>query len=722
MAVEPNILSQTICAYNPTADVASVEKAYAFAKRKHEGQKRASGEPYYTHTVEVAEILAELHMDTATIKTALLHDTIEDTPTTTEELTAEFGAEVATLVNGVTKLTKIESQTVEGKQAENFRKLVLAMSEDIRVLLVKLADRLHNMRTLYAIEKVEKRRRIARETIEIYAPLAERIGIHKIKDELEDLAFEHLNPEARESISNRLTFLRAEGTDLAGRVIKELQKMMEGAGISGNVSGREKSRHSIWKKMQRKNISFEQLSDIMAFRVVVSSVEECYHALGLIHSAYSTVPGRFKDYISTPKQNGYQSIHTTVIGPENHRIEIQIRTEDMHREADLGVAAHWAYKDGDVQKAIKDAKKYRWMRELLDIIDQEKRPEDFLEYTKLELFQDMVYAFTPKGDLIELPTGSTPIDFAYAVHSNVGDRCVGAKINGRIAPLNTRLQNGDQVDIVTAKTQRPSPMWERFVVTGKARSHIRRFVRQQQRDEYAALGKTMLQKVFKVEGYEYTDKAVAGVTSQFKCEHVDDVFAGIGAGNIVARDVFAAIFPGHKSAAAVKQEKVTNPDEILVNKATPRDVSVPIKGLVPGMAVHMARCCHPLPGDRIVGIVTTGRGVTIHAIECETLEQFADTPERWLDVSWGEQDSGNDQRIGRLNVVIANEPGALGNISNVVAKSGANITNLKITNRSTDFWDMLLDVSVTDTRHLNNVIAALRATPQIASVERNRGR
>ncbi len=724
MAVSSEELCKIITAYDPTADVEMVARAYEFSKTRHGAQKRSSGEPYYTHTVEVAEILAGLNMDTATIATALLHDTIEDTPTTFEELTKLFGADVGNLVNGVTKLTKIESQTVEGKQAENFRKLVIAMSDDIRVLLVKLADRLHNMRTLHHFDKPEKRRRIARETIEIYAPLAERIGIHKIKDELEDLAFMHLSPEARDSITNRLAFLRAEGTDLVNIVIKALVKMAKDAGIDSDISGREKSRYSIWKKMQRKNVAFEQLSDIMAFRIVVPSIEQCYHMLGLIHSAYPTVPGRFKDYISTPKQNGYQSIHTTVIGPKNQRIEIQIRTKQMQIEAELGVAAHWAYKDGDPAAAIQDAKKYRWLRELLDIIDQERKPEDFLEYTKLELFQDQVYVFTPKGDLIELPSGSSTVDFAYAVHSSVGDRCVGAKINGRIAPLNTKLHNGDQVEIVTAKTQRPSPMWERFVVTGKARSHIRRFIRQQQRDEYAALGKTMVQKIFKTEGYEFTDKAVQGVVGFFKFDHIDDVYAGVGSGNIVARDVFAAIFPAHKNVSGgAKTDFSRKNEDIVINKLSVKEsAAISIKGLIPGMALHFARCCHPLPGDRIVGIVTTGKGVTIHAIDCETLEQFADTPERWLDIAWGDKDTLPETRIGRLNMVIMNEPGALGTISNIIAKSASNITNLKITNRSTDFWDMLVDVSVTDTRHLNNVIAALRATPQVVSVDRNRGR
>lgn len=721
--IEQSELVKQIQVYNPELQADRVERAYDYARDMHGDQKRASGEPYYTHPVEVAAILADMRMDTATIITAILHDTLEDTDATFDDLAKIFGEEVATLVNGVSKLTRIESQTVEGKQAENFRKLVLAMSEDIRVLLVKLADRLHNMRTLHHIDKPEKRRRIARETIEIYAPLAERIGLHKIKEELEDLSFGHLNPEARESITNRLTFLRKEGTEIVKLIIKSLTGLLKDVGIEADVTGREKTRYSIWRKMQRKNVSFEQLSDIMAFRVVVDDIEQCYHALGIIHGEFPTVPGRFKDYISTPKPNGYRSIHTTVIGPENQRIEIQIRTDDMHREADLGVAAHWAYKDGKKQADMKDIKQYRWMRELLDIIEQEAKPEEFLENTKMELFQDQVYVFSPRGDLIELPSGATPIDFAYAVHSAVGDKCVGSKINGRIAPLNSRLSNGDQVEIITAKNQTPSPTWERFVVTGKARSHIRRFIRQQQRGEYVTLGKAMLEKVFQQEGYQFTEKAVGGVVNQFRADEVDDIFAGIGSGNIVARDVFKAIFPGHKSEIAKKPTDAEGDPTVQGGAQQPESGKpLPIKGLIPGMAMHFARCCHPLPGDRIVGIVTTGKGVTIHTIDCDTLENFADTPERWLDVSWDEGPDAPESHIGRLEVVIANEPGSLGTLSTVIGRNGGNITNLKITSRSLDFWDMLIDVYVNDTRHLNNIIAALRATPQIATVDRARGR
>lgn len=717
----PDLLKQ-IRQYNPEIDDILIEKAVTYTKSKHEGQTRASGEPYYTHPLEVAMILADMRMDQATLVTAILHDTLEDTDASENDLKSEFGEEVTSLINGVSKLNRIESQTVEGKQAENFRKLVLAMSEDIRVLLVKLADRLHNMRTLHHFNKEHKRRRIARETLEIYAPLAERIGLHAIKEELEDLAFGELNSEARESITNRLSFLRKEGSSIVKAIIKELTGLLKEASIDAEITGREKTRYSIWKKMQRKNVAFEQLSDIMAFRVVVDNIEQCYHVLGVIHGSYPTVPGRFKDYISTPKPNGYRSIHTTVIGPDNHRIEIQIRTKNMHEEADLGVAAHWAYKEGKFDKnSLKEASNYRWLRELLDIIEQEQKPEDFLENTKLELFQEQVYVFSPRGDLIELPRGATPIDFAYAIHSDIGDKCVGAKVNGRIAPLNTKLNNGDSVEVITAKNQNPSPTWERFVVTGKARSHIRRYIRQQQRGEYTALGRSMLQKVYQSEGYDFSEKGLQNLLGQFKAETIEDMFVGIGSGNIVARDVFRAAFPAHRSTPARKPSDEEVKERAQRQKSGDRS-ALPIVGLIPGMAVHFARCCHPLPGDRIVGIVTTGKGVTVHTIDCDTLENFADTPERWLEVSWGEGEDSPESHVGRLSIVLANEPGALGTLSTVIGGNGGNITNLKITSRSLDFWDMTIDVYVNDTNHLNNIIAALRATPEIASVDRARGR
>ena len=708
-----------VSAYNPDFDVKTVENACAYAREMHDGQTRASGEPYYTHPIEVASILADMKMDPGTIITAILHDTLEDTKATYEDLKKKFGQEVADLVNGVSKLTRIESQTIEGKQAENFRKLLLAMSEDIRVLLVKLADRLHNMRTIDAIESPEKRRRIALETLEIYAPLAERIGVHAMKEELEDLAFGVLSSEARKSIANRLAFLREEGTDVVRSIIDELQKLLKDSGIKAEISGREKTKYSIWKKMQRKNVAFEQLSDIMAFRIIVDKVEDCYTVLGVIHGKYPSIPGRFKDYISTPKPNGYRSIHTTVMGPGRHRIEIQIRTAAMNFEADMGVAAHWSYKTGQ-KPEMKDVRKYRWLRELLEILEQEQRPEDFWENTKLELFQDQVYVFSPKGDLIELPSGATPIDFAYAIHSDIGDKCVGAKINSRIAPLNSKLNNGDQVEIITSKTQNPSPTWERFVVTGKARSHIRKYIREQQRNEYVTLGRAMLQKIFRQEDYEFTEKAVHGVLEKFKATDSEDVYAKIGSGLLVAREVFRNIFPGHKTQLVKRPS--SDMDAATMVRTGKKDAPMPIKGLIPGMAMHFARCCHPLPGDRIVGIVTTGKGVTIHTIDCETLESFADTPERWLDVSWGEGSDSPEAHVGRLKVTFQNIPGALATFSTVIAKNGGNILNLRITGRSLEFWDLVVDIYVTDNKHLNNIIAALRATPIITAVERARGR
>lgn len=709
--------------FSPYLDRDKVSKALVYAKEMHGEQARASGEPYYFHPMEVAMILAEMKMDDSTIITAFLHDTIEDTEATFEDIKEKFGKEVAELVEGVSKLSKITWHSAEGKQAENFRKLLLAMSKDIRVLLVKLSDRLHNMRTLDNISKPEKRQRIARETVEIYAPLAERIGIHKIKEELEDIAFAHMNPEARESITNRLAFLRKEGKGTVGEVISELEKHIKEAGIEAQITGREKTRFSIWKKMQRKNVSFEQLSDIMAFRIVVSTVSDCYHALGVIHSHYPTVPGRFKDFISTPKPNGYRSVHTTVLGPKKQSIEIQIRTKEMHEEADLGVAAHWAYKQqGQGSGDLKNILEYRWMRELLEILEYEQKAKEFLENTKLELFQEQVYVFSPRGDLMELPRGATPVDFAYGIHSDVGNKCVGAKINGKIAPLNSKLQNGDQVEIITAKTQNPSPTWERFVVTGKAKSHIRRYVRSQQRGEYVSLGKAMLQKVFRQEGYEFSDKQVQPAFEQFKAKDAEDIYAGIGSGNIVAKDVFKTIFPSHGSELHPKDNEI---NEDLIGKKTVRhgqNAPMPIKGLIPGMAVHFARCCHPIPGDRIVGIVTTGKGVTIHTVDCETLETFADTPERWLDVSWGSGPDSPEAHVGRIIVTLSNHPGALGTLSTVIGKNGGNITNLKITNRALDFWDMFIDIYVNDTKHLNNIIGALRATAQIVKVERAKGR
>ncbi len=713
-------LVENIKAYDPRADEDLINRAYVYAMKKHGSQKRASGDPYFSHPLEVAGILTDMKLDVPSVITALLHDTVEDTDATLEEIGDLFGDDIEKLVDGVTKLTKIELQNPESKQAENFRKLVLAMSEDIRVLVVKLADRLHNMRTLHHIQKPEKRRRIALETLEIYVPLAERIGIQSFKEELEDISFGILNPEARESITTRLNFLRTEGEGIVDTVIGRLQKDLAETAIDLEIRGREKTPYSIWRKMQRKNISFEQLSDIMAFRCIVPTVADCYHVLGVLHGKYPTVPGRFKDYISLPKANGYRSLHTTVIGPENQRIEIQIRTIQMHEEAELGVAAHWAYKEGGERAAKMEGKQYRWLRELMDIVENAPRAEEFLENTKLELYQDKVFCFTPGGDLIELSSNATPVDFAYAVHSQVGDHCTGAKVNGRIVPLNTKLQNGDQVEIVTNKNSTPSPNWERFVATGKARARIRRFIRLQQREQYEALGKAMLQKTYRQEDINFSEKPLNKLLKQFRVEELPDLYAGIGSGHIQAREVFRTANPDFKAKPAPPRVKTKSPNNAQKKKG--KGQPMPIKGLIPGMALHYARCCHPLPGDKIVGIVTTGRGVTIHTVECDTLENFADTPERWLDISWEDDAQPSEAQTARLKIIVSNEPGALGTISTIIGQAGGNITNLKIVNREMDFYEMHIDVSVRDTGHLDEVMAVLRAAREINSVQRAKGR
>ncbi len=706
-------LIELVKSYDPDADEGVLNRAYVYSMKAHGAQRRASGDPYFSHPVEVAGILARMKLDTASIATGLLHDTVEDTVATLGDIERLFGHEIGRLVDGVTKLSRIELQSDQTKQAENFRKLVLAMSEDIRVLLVKLADRLHNMQTLHFIESGEKRRRIARETLDIYAPLAERIGMHRMKDELEDLAFAELYPDVRAGILARLDFLRDKESDIIPRIVSELERKLGESGLSGaSVSGRPKSPFSIWRKMQKKSVGFEQLSDVMAFRVLVADIGECYHALGAIHSAYHVVPGRFKDYISTPKPNGYRSLHTGIIGPERQRIEVQIRTPEMHEVADYGVAAHWTYKQ-DAGKT--EGPQYRWLRELLEILQHAAGAEEFLEHTKLEMFQDQVFAFTPKGDLIALPRGATPIDFAYAVHSEIGDRCIGAKINGRLVPLRSHLANGDQVEIITSRAQTPSPTWEEFVVTGKARARIRRFIRTQERAQYLKLGRAIVQKAFRQEGREFLERALEPLLKSFNCASVEDLYVAVGAGNITGAAVTKAAFPDKEDG----KDKVV-PISRARRKGRPNDIAVSIRGLIPGMAMHLAGCCHPLPGDRIVGIVTTGKGVTIHTMDCETLENFTDTPERWLDVAWSNSEA-DLIHVGRINVTIANEPGSLGTLATVIGKQGGNISNLKVTNRSTDFFELLLDVEVGDVKHLTTIMGALRASPVINSVERARG-
>lgn len=703
-------LIKKIKIYDLTLDEEKFNRAYLFSMNVHGEQVRASGDPYFSHPLEVADILVDMKLDAATIITALLHDTVEDTGATIEEIRRLFDDEIAELVNGVTKLTQIELQSSQTKQAENLRKLVLAMSNDIRVLLVKLADRLHNMRTLHYVSSEDKRRRIARETIEIYAPLAERIGIHHIKDELEDLSFKVLNPDARESIVARLNFLEREGGDIVKNIIKELKNVFKKSHLKVDIAGRVKTPYSIWRKMHRKNVAVEQLSDIMAFRILVDTIPDCYQALGIIHSGYIVIPSRFKDYISTPKPNNYQSLHSSVIGPLKHRIEIQIRTHEMHTIAEYGVAAHWQYKQGKNT----DHKQYHWLRNLLEIIEHAAGPEEFLEHTKLEMFQDQVFCFTPAGDLISLPRGATPIDFAYAIHSAVGNHCVGAKINGRMIPLRTILHNGDQVEITTSKSQTPSPTWERFVVTGKARAHIRRFIRTQQRAQFIELGRSILQKSFHHEHLEFSDKILETVLVKLKCQTLEDLFSIIGEGQHTSYEVIRIAYPDFHTKTPKDLQPIVSKAKFIPKE---KDAIVSIRGLIPGMAVHYAKCCHPLPGDKIVGIVMTGTGVTIHTYDCENLNNYANEPERWIDVAW---DSHNEQKhyLARTNVVVNNQPGALANLTTIISKHNANIANLKISHRGDTFFEFIIDIEVKDSSHLGNIIASLRASPLVTSVDR----
>ena len=718
-------LVQRVRAYDPKADVGLIEKAVHVAAQAHAPQKRDNGEPYIIHPLAVADILAGYRLDTASICTAVLHDVIEDTTVSLPEMTKQFGTEISGLVDGVTKLTRLELQSDRTKQAENFRKLVLAMSKDIRVLLVKLADRLHNMRTLGAVSQLQRRQRIARETMEIYAPLAERIGMESVKTELQTLSFAQLDPEAFDSIQARMNFLRGQGADVIEEVRQELIRVCSEHGVEVvEVTGREKSPYSIWEKMQKRNVQFEQLSDIMAFRLIVPTRDACYAALGAIHAAYPVIAGRFKDYISTPKANGYQSIHTgvTLRSPRNQKIEVQIRTPEMHAVAENGVAAHWVYKTSG--SGPQEAQEFRWVQDLLEIL--ENAPDEFLENTKLQLYQDQVFCFTPKGQLIQLPRGATPIDFAYAVHSQVGDTCVGAKVNGRLLPLRHELQNGDQVEILTSRGGTPSPQWERFAVTGKARARIRRFVQQQQRQITRDQGKSLLAKAFRQDGVDGSEKVLDTALKSLKQATLEDLYVNVGNGSLSPKDVVTAAYPELRQAPRAPRMLPNLTSHRTMRGSSPAGHHLPITGLVPGMAIHYAGCCHPLAGDRIVGIVATGKGVTIHTRDCPTLETFSDTPERFIDVDWDSsaftpQKGDLDGHTGRISVIAANEARALANVANAVSKSDAAIANVKIVNRQADFFEMLVDVEVRDLRHLSHVIAALRATEGIHQVDRARG-
>jgi GTP pyrophosphokinase len=700
-------LVERVQAYDTEADEALLNKAYVYAMKAHGKQFRASGDPYFAHPLEVAAILTDLKLDPATIVTALLHDTVEDTYVTIDDVKENFGQEIADLVDGVTKLSQLELFSERTKQAENFRKLMLAMSNDIRVLLVKLADRLHNMRTLNFISKPDKRRRIAQETVDIYAPLAGRIGMQSMREELEDLAFAELNPDARNSIVTRLERLGDKSGQRIDRIADQIKRKLSENGIEAWVYGRAKRPYSIWRKLKDKQLNFEQLSDIFGFRIIVKDVADCYRALGILHTEWRMVPERFKDFISNPKMNGYRSIHTTVIGPEQQRVEVQIRTQEMHDIAERGVAAHWRYREKLSQREFGAEGAYQWLREMVELLERGDSVEEFLENSRLNMYQDQVFCFTPKGDLISLPRGATPIDFAYMVHTDLGNTTVGAKVNGVHVPLHTPLKNGDQVDIIRTKEQTPSPLWEQFVVTGRARSEIRRYLRHAQRDEHVAFGKKVLEKVFGDEGQELTEKAIEEVAKKLRLPKAEDVYAEVGRGVLRGHEVLDAVFP----------EMKREPNRKKAAKAK----AISIKGLTEGISYRLGQCCHPLPGDRIVGLMEPGHGVVIHTIDCAELEKAQSSMDEWLDVMWDAHAAESGLSIARVLVRVKNSPGALGAVMTVIGKNGGNIFNMKVTNRNPLFFEFTVDIEVRDVAHLQNILGALRVNTVVESVDRVRG-
>jgi GTP pyrophosphokinase/guanosine-3',5'-bis(diphosphate) 3'-pyrophosphohydrolase len=690
--------------------------------RMHGAQLRASGDPYFAHPIEVAGILTEYRMDTAAIVTALLHDVIEDTPATHEDVAKLFGAEVADLVEGVTKLSKLELTAERTRQAENLRKFILAISKDIRVLVVKLADRLHNMRTLHFIERPAKRERIARETLDIYAPLARSIGMHRICTELEELSFEQLNPTARDAIIKRLEALRASQGQAVAVVSGEIAYQLNKAGVSARVFGREKQPYSIWRKLQRKSVGFSQLSDIYAFRVIVETEEDCYRALGVAHRAWPSVPDRFKDYISTPKRNNYRSLHTTVVGPRGMRIELQIRTERMDRIAEEGVAAHWRYKDksygfdADAAQEGGGRDPLNNIRQLVQVLGHGGDPDELVEHAKLEMFLDQTFVFTPKGRLISLPKGAMPLDFAYAVHTDVGDTTVGVKINGELKPLRTPLLNGDVVEVIRGPKPETPPDWRSLTVTGRARSAIRRLIRSHEREEFTRLGRATLEQTFARAGKAMADISLRSVLERFAVESEEALFETIQRGAINPTDVLQAVFPGLKPeevAAAAARRRIED--------GKGARLYVQGGGLTPGVSLHFAECCSPVPGDRIVGIVQPNQGLAVHTIDCPRLAEYEDREELWRDLHWTPEAERSTVSKARLTATIRNAPGVLGQVCTAIGDAGGNIVNLRMHHRQQDFFDVDFDIDVRDARHLTLVSAALRASPSVEEVERAQG-
>jgi GTP diphosphokinase / guanosine-3',5'-bis(diphosphate) 3'-diphosphatase len=715
-------LVERVTKYDPEADEDLLNRAYVYAMKAHGNQKRASGEAYFNHPLEVAAILADMKLDSATIAAALLHDTVEDTEATHQELIDKFGPEIASLVDGLTKIKQLDRVTKEATQAENLRKLLIAMSKDVRVLLVKLADRLHNMRTLQFV-KPEKRARIAEETMDIYAPLAGRMGMQLVRDEMEDIAFRILNPDANTIIQNRLDRLHDESGNMLQEIEESLRKLFSSRGLSAEVSGREKRPYSIWRKMERKQLSLDQLSDIFGFRVIVSTLDDCYRAVGLLHRNWRAVPGRFKDYISNPKQNDYRSLHTTVIGPHHMRVEMQIRTRIMHEIAERGVAAHSLYKEAPdaklaeqgITEAAAESNAYRWLRHLMEVLQEGDSPKEFLEHTRLELFHDQVFCFSPKGQLIALPRGATPIDFAYAVHTSVGDSCVGCKINGRHATLVTELKNGDEVHIIRSDAQVPPPAWEAIAITGKAKAAIRRATRAAQRKQFAGLGQEMVEKLLQRHKVEFTDKLMAKAAPRLGQKNADDILAAVGKGELSAVDVLKAM------GVAIDEGDI----KAARRKTTPKksgEMSIPVRGAAAGSILKIHLRTGAVPGERIVGIVTAGEGIMIYPIFANALEQFDSEPERWLDLAWGHAEEG--QRFpARITVTLINEIGALANVMQAISDKGGNIDGLNLQAREgvRDFFELEILLEVFDVRHLNEIISEIKTKPSVSDATRVTG-
>lgn len=690
--------------YNPASDAERIRAAYDYGREMHEGQLRTSGDPYFSHPVAVAMLLAEQKLDDATIITALLHDTVEDTGSTYGEIQRRFGEEIAQLVDGVTKLTNLELSQVGNAQAENFRKLLLAMSRDLRVLLVKLADRLHNMRTIRHLA-AEKQIRKARETMDIFAPLAGRMGMQWMRDELEDIGFRILNPEARNSIIRRFVTLRNESGDVIPKITEDIRAVLAQARVDAEVIGREKKPYSIWRKMEEKKEGFSRLSDIYGFRIVTRSVEDCYTVLGAVHQRWTAVPGRFKDYISQPKSNGYRSIHTTVSGRDGKRVEVQVRTAEMHAVAETGVAAHWSYRDGQRFENPFAVDPFQWLHSLTERFEAAEISEEFLEHVKLEMFTDQVFCFTPKGEVVKLPRGATPIDFAYAIHTRIGDSTVGAKVDGRRVPLWTKLRNGQSVTIIRAEGQRPQPSWEDMVITGRAKAAIRRSMRGEQRATQVRLGREIARVALGRVGKKATDKALETAAKRMGLIEGDDVLARLGGAEITGRDLVATLYPElQRDAAPRTTDDVTGPVVI---------------GLGSGQEARPATCCNPIPGERIVGIAVRGKGVVIHAIDCRELVHYEEEADRWIDLRWSEEHARTDH-AARIEVAMANDSGVLGRICTLIGEQRANITNIDFTERRPDFYRLIIDVEVRDMEHLTHVLTAIDADSDVAEVRRSR--